>query len=873
MHILEQPNNTDSNTKWLQEFKQHPSAFTAVSLISLNNDIDQCFSIYNTLKSRSRPNSAVFTALVNSCIQSNEFNRAVSLWKDMCTYSVLPDKSCFTKLLLACAKTKNHSVAKGLFSKVENLELQFLLQPIDCNHFIEAFGNIDDAMRVLHFMDQRKIQANSSTYLNLLNLCSTPSNLNRGNEIYSHIIKHKFDFKKDKQVSAALITMFSKCGKYSTASEIFNGLGTRGITVWNAMLSAAMHHNKYKLVIELFEQMKQQDGLQPNRSCYLSTFMACTSLKDLQLAKSYHSEFDRIVKSHRSRNIKSDMQYDMNINVTLVNMYSKCGSFEFAQKVFRAINDPTLEARTAMMIAYIRDGQGIKTLKTIAKLKKIGVELDEISWISLLNECTTAKDSSLGKEYHKLIIQNRVTLTLPLINALMHMYAACGCLSDVIKLFDEVQQRGMSPDTSTYSSLFDACGWTRDLNTGMKYHSLVKQSGTYNDLKIFASIISMYGKCGSLAQVVNTIDELQQLGLKPDTNVWASIFAACAELRALNTGMRYHNEFNNSAVKSDIAVIRALIQMYLACGEMEVACKLFEDGEGVGVKQDGSIWTDMIVAYGSHGMGVKAIQTFELMKQELAPDSSVFEALINACSTSGLVTEAMKYYKQMQEQYNIAPSEVHQLGLIEALTLAGELDKAEAMISKLQPTNTIAWKLVLSACIKKGDVKRAERLFEHICSITPPTDDSIHSLLAKVYNSVGMLDNANNIQQQAKSLGLMSINGNAQIEIGNQIHSFGGHLNDNNPDHHQIKEKLNDISTKLQTNIGIIEINTHELAAVAFGLLKTTPGCTLRIFSNFYMNEDSHTAIKQIALVLRDPNRFHRFEHGKCSCDEYFRRH
>jgi hypothetical protein len=62
---------------------------------------------------------------------------------------------------------------------------------------------------------------------------------------------------------------------------------------------------------------------------------------------------------------------------------------------------------------------------------------------------------------------------------------------------------------------------------------------------------------------------------------------------------------------------------------------------------------------------------------------------------------------------------------------------------------------------------------------------------------------------------------------------------------------------------------------IAFGLINTVPGTPLRIRKNLRVCEDCHTSTKFISkiigrsIMVRDPNRFHHFEDGVCSCLDY----
>ena len=72
-------------------------------------------------------------------------------------------------------------------------------------------------------------------------------------------------------------------------------------------------------------------------------------------------------------------------------------------------------------------------------------------------------------------------------------------------------------------------------------------------------------------------------------------------------------------------------------------------------------------------------------------------------------------------------------------------------------------------------------------------------------------------------------------------------------------------------------LNCHsEKLALAYGLLKTSPGTDIRISKNLRICHDCHCWIKLVSRVLgrviivRDRIHFHRFEDGLCSCGDYW---
>ncbi|KAI0497710.1 hypothetical protein KFK09_020944 [Dendrobium nobile] len=67
-----------------------------------------------------------------------------------------------------------------------------------------------------------------------------------------------------------------------------------------------------------------------------------------------------------------------------------------------------------------------------------------------------------------------------------------------------------------------------------------------------------------------------------------------------------------------------------------------------------------------------------------------------------------------------------------------------------------------------------------------------------------------------------------------------------------------------------------ERLAIAYGLIGTPPGTTLRIMKNLRICGDCHNAVKIMSkvvereIIVRDNKRFHHFRDGMCSCGDYW---
>lgn len=72
----------------------------------------------------------------------------------------------------------------------------------------------------------------------------------------------------------------------------------------------------------------------------------------------------------------------------------------------------------------------------------------------------------------------------------------------------------------------------------------------------------------------------------------------------------------------------------------------------------------MILGYGTHGRGSDAVRLFETMPEHgIKPDAVAYGAVLNACSHSGLVEDALKIIKQLRTYIHIIQNHTYSLFL------------------------------------------------------------------------------------------------------------------------------------------------------------------------------------------------------------------
>jgi hypothetical protein len=230
--------------------------------------------------------------------------------------------------------------------------------------------------------------------------------------------------------------------------------------------------------------------------------------------------------------------------------------------------------------------------------------------------------------------------------------------------------------------------------------------------------------------------------------------------------------------------------------------------------------------------------------------------------------------------------------MVDLLGRAGRLHEAENMIMAMPCEPHVApWMALLGACRIHGNVEMGERVAKQILELDPENSAG-YVLLSNIYAAAGNMHLSKNVEQQRKERGVKKQPGRTWIEVNNEVHTFVVDDQDH-PQMIEIRAELKRLYGQMQeagyvpdTKFVLHDVEEEEKVyhlchhseklAIAFGLISTPPGTTLRIFKNLRVCGDCHTSTKFIAkivgraIIVRDANRFHHFECGVCSCRDYW---
>jgi pentatricopeptide repeat protein len=246
----------------------------------------------------------------------------------------------------------------------------------------------------------------------------------------------------------------------------------------------------------------------------------------------------------------------------------------------------------------------------------------------------------------------------------------------------------------------------------------------------------------------------------------------------------------------------------------------------------------------------------------------------------------------MECDYGIPPRLEHYACMVDILGRAGCLNEAENFINQMPvEPDSMVWRTLLGACTVHGNLLLGERAARCLIELEPQ-DSATYVLLSNIYVAAGRLDDAEKVRNIMKERRVKKEPGRSWVETKDKVHAFfvGDRLH---PQTKEIWATLERLIKEIKAagyvpenefvlNDGDQEQNKHahsyhsEKLAIAFGLISTSPGMTVRVMKNLRMCYDCHTATKFISkivgreIVVRDANRYHHFREGRCTCGDYW---
>lgn len=623
-------------------------------------------------------------------------------------------------------------------------------------------------------------------------------------------------------------------GELNYARLVFDNIPKPTTFTFNSIIRAYTNQDSPQQALSFYVELIEL-GRVPDKFTLPSLFKCSQGLDDgIQL---------------HSHAIKFGFASDPYIQNTLMNMYSTYGCLTSSRKVFNKMTNKTLVSWSTMIAALTKCDRSSEALALYRRMRRENVEPNEIALLNVLTACASARDLETATQVVKHMKENGIRYSTVLSAALMDVYCKCGQVTHARKMFNDMPARNV----------------------------------------VFWNImIKIYVENSEYKDALQLFRQMQLEGMRADKVTMTSLVLACTHLGALEVGKWLHAYTKREGIEMDVVLGTALVDMYAKCGCVENAVEMFDEMPHKNVMT----WTALIRGLAMCGHGEKALQVFdEMRRSDVKPDSITYVGVLTACSHAGLVEEGRAHFGSMLSVYNIEPTIEHFGCMVDMFGRAGDLEKAVDLVRTMpmRPDNFVLGGL-LAACRIQNNVEIAETTARKLLELDPDHAGT-YVLLSNIYSAIGKREEAERVRSLMEERKVRKPPGCSMVEIDGEIHEFfmGDEMH---PRAAEIYEMVENMMERIGT-AGYVAKRTEvkmekeeeeekdlkrhsEKLAIAYGLISSRPGEPIRVMKNLRICGDCHTAAKLVSavyereIVVRDRCRFHHFNGGFCSCNDFW---
>ncbi|XP_022869966.1 pentatricopeptide repeat-containing protein At4g14050, mitochondrial [Olea europaea var. sylvestris] len=568
---------------------------------------------------------------------------------------------------------------------------------------------------------------------------------------------------------------------------------------------------------------------------------------------------------------------------TLIDMYGKCGYQNDALQLFDKMPERDLASWASIFTAHNQASLFQNTLSLFStKFLIEGFQPDHFIFASLVKACANLSALKLGQQVHAQFMVSPFLHDDVVKSSLVYLYAKCGLPDTAHKVFNSI----LSKNVISWTSLI--YGYARAERKSEAIELLRGMPG--KNLYSWTALISGFVQSGLLVDAINLFIEMRRVGVYiEDPFILSSMICASASLAMLDLGKQVHRVVIGFGYQSSLFISNALIDMYAKCSDVLAAEKIFCHMS----KRDVVSWTSIIVGMAQHGQADEALSLYdEMTSVGLKPNEVTFVGLIYACSHVGLVNKGRQLFKSMVDDYGLNPSLQHYTCLLDLYSRSGYLEEAESLLYSMPfKPDEAAWAALLSSSRRVGKSEMGVRIANHLLELGPE-DPSSCILLSNTYAGAGMWENVSKVRKFMLAMEGRKEPGYSCVNLSkeNQVFYSG---ETSHPMKDEIFELLKELDAEMRRRGYVPDTSSvlHDMGqqekerqlfwhserlAIAYGLLKSVPGTTIRIVKNLRVCGDCHVVLKFICsimnreIVVRDANRFHHFKGGVCSCRDFW---
>ncbi|XP_031097308.1 pentatricopeptide repeat-containing protein At1g15510, chloroplastic [Ipomoea triloba] len=340
-------------------------------------------------------------------------------------------------------------------------------------------------------------------------------------------------------------------------------------------------------------------------------------------------------------------------------------------------------------------------------------DIEEETFVYLIRLCEFKRAYKEGCLICSVVLSLMSQLSLRLGNSLLSMLVKLGNLGDAWYVFGKMAER-------------DVFSWN--------------------------VLIGGYAKNGYFDEALDLYHRMLWVGYRPDVYTFTCVLRTCGGIPDWRIGREIHVHVIRFGFGCDIDVVNAMITMYVKCGDIVSARKLF-DGMP---KRDTISWNAMISGYFENGDYLEGLSLFFLMREfGYYPNLMTMTSVISACEVlcdERLGRALHGYVAKMEygDEVSLGNS------LIQLYSAVGNLGEVQKVFWRIECKDVVSWTAMISAYQNNDLPEKAVETYKTMEMVGVKPDEITIASVISACASLGFLDMGIKLHELAKRMGFVA---------------------------------------------------------------------------------------------------------------------
>ncbi|PKA64694.1 Pentatricopeptide repeat-containing protein [Apostasia shenzhenica] len=474
------------------------------------------------------------------------------------------------------------------------------------------------------------------------------------------------------------------------------------------------------------------------------------------------------VYSHIS---SSNIRLTLRLGNALLSMFIRFDEVLVAWNVFARMVQRDVFSWNVMLSGYGRSGFFEEALTLYYRMLWEGVRPDLYTFPCVLRTCGGIPDLARGREIHAHVVRFGFCSEVDVLNAVITMYAKCGCVDVARRVFDKMPRRdciswnsmisgyfengeyaegshlflvmrhlSVEPDLMTMTSVISASGFHIDERFGKEIHGFALKKGFCVEISMHNSLIQMYASTRSLMEAkkvflrmeskdvvtwtamicgfernnssdmaLHTFEQMKSENVPPDEITIASVLSACASLGRVDVGIELQELARKKGLMPCAMVGNTLLDMYCKSQYIDKALETFR----LMPSKDVISWSSIITGFRINRRSFEALKFFRQMQFDVKPNSIALVVAVSACGSIGALMCGQEIHAHaLRTGYGsqgFLPN-----AILDMYVKCGNIKYAWKQFKLHEEKDVVSWNILLSGHAGRGHGEHAVALFHEM---------------------------------------------------------------------------------------------------------------------------------------------------------------